>query len=110
MEALVRIGATRAQWTKAAASAEQITTLDQLHKAIADTYSPGGVGIPKDDAQRRRRDQVLEEFFRISHSTVRFGWETDICTIVLFDARGRQKYIYPYRDSGGWLYKHDWAR
>lgn len=86
---LKKIQATRTQWTKAADSATQISTLAQLRTAIATT------GTPADDTERQRRYQHLERLFRASHSTVHFSWEGDFNAIVFFDAKGRQKYVHP---------------
>ena len=88
-DTLKKTSATQAQWTKASDGVYPISTVDQLHAAIAAT------GVPADAAERQRQQNHLERLFRTSHSTIHFGFECNYHAIVFFDAHSQQLYAHP---------------
>lgn len=86
---LKKVGATQAQWTKAADNALPISSIAELRGAIAAT------GVPADAVERERQQEHLERLFRTSHHVIHFGFECDFHAIVFFDSRGRQLYAHP---------------
>ena len=81
--------AAQRQWRKLADNASRISTLEDLHKAIAAT------GVSADPLERERQQKHLENLFHASHRTIHFGFECDHHAIVFFDSVGRQLYVYP---------------